>query len=384
MLIFHLLISSLSVDLDDENVNTYLNQKSELPSFIKIYSVWCKFCRAFNKDWNHVITAEQFASKINFLELDCDANIKLCDTFPGNGLPRLFYYDPKTNETFKYLGERNASNIIDFLQQQLDYPLKTINNIEQINEYIIKSANITTFLFEIPKQYEELVKNVISSFNRNFFSYFLKIESQNSLLTAYYGANRTVYFEKIWNLSNLDNFIKLYSIPYCMEFSGAVLRYSANLSIPVMVLLTNEDTGKYDSIKYSLSKRIPVTIGNCNRSNWLCEYTMFNIKRVHTEFLYLNWSAQSFWLYKGKKHLDKLEEWINDIESHKIKPQGPGTGSFSGLYSSYYDIRRNGYIAVFFFVFVPLFASITFILAIIYTIKTGVYEMGKDGKPKED
>ena len=83
----------LTYDTFDENVLIKSNEGKILKTngiwFIKFYAPWCGHCKRLAPVWEEL--SEKLIGKVNFGEVDCDAESGLCDRFNIQGFPSMFF-----------------------------------------------------------------------------------------------------------------------------------------------------------------------------------------------------------------------------------------------------------------------------------------------------
>ena len=102
--------------IEDINVIT-LNQdnykeilKDGKKHFVKFFAPWCGHCRALKPEFE----SASRTSKVQFCEVDCDANPKVCAEYDVQSYPTLGFFDKNSLEMKPYEGERRSDALLKY------------------------------------------------------------------------------------------------------------------------------------------------------------------------------------------------------------------------------------------------------------------------------
>ena len=341
--LFHSL--SMHAYLGEANSTYVLDNKRNIPIFVRLFASWCPHCKQFNPVWEELIEAPEYKNKLFFASIECEQARGLCKKyFPGENYPRIYWWDPNNHTAYRFMGERSISHVKDFINKQFNFPLIEVNDSE-IEKYKQKANVTTSFIFNIKKEDDEriAVARNLSSACRNMENAFLLNDSEENSFKAFIGSDLVIEYKGEWNVTQMQKFVEQYSIPFMATFTPYLLRQTENMSKPILVVM-NRNNSKEDNteILKNVKDAVHIASSNCVDSEWLCRYTSTYEGDPDVLLILVDWKKKLFWIYKGEKRELEIRRWINDCNEGRIKGSGPGRGLFSGVKQSYYDFLAGG------------------------------------------
>ena len=108
------------VNYVNNSVSNYVSNEDNTKNETKLalyYTNWCGYSRQFFPEWEKIQNSD-LKNNITLISYDCDKT-KQCNTDNVNGFPSLILHKNGQKITFPDNLERNATNVINFVKNQL-------------------------------------------------------------------------------------------------------------------------------------------------------------------------------------------------------------------------------------------------------------------------
>ncbi|EAY13088.1 Thioredoxin family protein [Trichomonas vaginalis G3] len=373
---------SLSHKLTSENYTSIVHNEGHIPVFLKAWASWCPHCKELAPIWDELSNNTAFENRVIFADIECESNRKLCQTLSGENFPRLYWIDQNTdNSLFKYEGPRNLADLVSFVTKQLNFPLLPANENE-LDDIVAKANRSTTFVFTIDPNDDVSIGVAKQSVlpERNSSSSFIIMDGPSGSkprLTCYSGSkNVTFDYKGQWLADRINHFIALKTIRFLRYFDGYVLRYSNNRAIRVFTVVTNSsqdeipDSAREQAVQ--ASNMFIVAREDCYGGSWFCRYTDIHPVPGKPTFVIYSGFEKLFWTYNES---EIFYDWLVDVNSDKIKGNGPGTGWLNLIKKPFYDAKIDGRAPPYLVFVVPIVFVI--LIVIIFCDITGLNDAAK-------
>ena len=111
------LIPLAPIELNEKNFANFISN-SDLPVLIDLWAEWCGPCKMMAPHFAQVAKSNP---KVVFAKIDTEANPRLSGAFNVRSIPTLVLMN-KTNEIARISGAMRASELQQWLNQQLNLP----------------------------------------------------------------------------------------------------------------------------------------------------------------------------------------------------------------------------------------------------------------------
>lgn len=315
--------------LDKGNFQEVITSGSRLPLFIRLWATWCSHCHELNPIWENLSNIEKYSNNVTIAEIECEANRDICKSFPGEGVPRLFWVDPGNTSIVRYYNERSMEFLELFIQKQLSFPLQLVQE-KDILYLDQEEANVSTFLFSMTSNDEKsfsIAKAVTTDLRAQVINFLLRFDDNlsNPSINCYHGHKRKITFNGDFSVDQLKQFIEIHSVPFMANMTPSVLRHfnRINMTIFVVIYYSDEELSNIHDISSIISEELPVVSLNCENNVWFCKYT----KSEQFSYVIYNEMNRTYWMFRGQSDTQTIINWKNRVISGELRGIGPSSES---------------------------------------------------------
>ncbi|KAK8899532.1 hypothetical protein M9Y10_001848 [Tritrichomonas musculus] len=321
-------------DLNDQNYEEILNRKGKNPLFLKVWSPWCSHCRLLAPIFQKISELDEFDSKIEFGEFNCDLFPSQCKKISDNKVPTFFYYDNDSTERIQYANDFSFDAFIFFLKKQLNKYLINITNEKEREEILSASDYAVSYIFTLPLNDPslELVANLSNRYkgsNKRFF-----IESNSSIteksLVAYLSHNYYVKYDGNWSSSSIHDFIFENYSPLIENAGSEVFMISSFFEKRIVLFGLKDMNARSEINKWNLDPRpdVQYCVEDLQHDSGMAYKTLFNINTKKQFIAVIDFKNRIVWQKQSTQfNKDEVNELINLSFADKNYKYASGPGN---------------------------------------------------------
>jgi thiol-disulfide isomerase/thioredoxin len=326
-----------SLSLSAANASLVIGNLTHPPIFLMLWASWCEHCRALGPVWTSLSSDPSIPASVTIADIECQSNRDLCRMFDGTSYPRFVWFDPTSNLTVLYLGERDLAHFKHFIVKQLTFPLAPFDS-----GLLSTAGDSALIIFEFPSGESRLVRRsraVAERFRASEIR-FLFEDSANVSLSAVTAPGRRVWFDGDLSSAAVFDFVIRNSLPFLSRLNASVVAHTEREGAAFFSVVYGgvpEITASDLAIAEAASLHWAVVVGSCVDDAWVCRYAGLT-GGDRREFLVFDRSRRLFWVYRRGDVLS----WILSVANGSAAGDGPGTGVFGRLREGKYERRASG------------------------------------------
>lgn len=299
-----------------ENFEDAISEEMTTPMFVRLWARYCVHCREMTPHWTKLAEMPEFEGKVDFAEIDCEAEPKICKAFPGSGVPRVFWVEKGNASQVQYFGDKELQHLASFVRKQLSYPLILIENASEIENYSAEAAPV--FVYTAPNDDEAtyaLAKDIAEELRSYECNFLLMQNATERSLEARYGL--TAKYDGEFNKDEMIVFIKKHSVKYMSNLTVSTMIHLEDNNITFLAVINPSETS-YEALR-DASLLLPVLYTNCSEDDWFCYFA----GQVNSSYAVYRNEPRSVWVMKGHPGRETTREWIKSILGGQLKGVSP-------------------------------------------------------------
>lgn len=377
-------VISAPIDVDWSNVDDVLNNTSNLPVFMLIWSPWCAHCKVFKPEWEKLAEIPEWEEKIIFARLNCEAEDKLCRRFnPGKMHPRLLWIDQGGSQVHAFSGHVNIQEAVEFVHRHFREYISVLKTNADVTTFV-EGSSVPSFMFNVTagdKSSLRIITDVATNLRYLDVKFGIIIDhAQHKPRVLWFDEKRKLgEFNESMTVEGLTRFVKVHALPFNLPYNEVVRSFSQLERMPVCMFMLNvsdkEERAAAVKLAFDMSSYVVTSHSSCLYNREMCRYFGVSDGSV----IIANYSVDTYWVHK----LDSgAVEWGRRVSQGRVFGSGPGDGPLKDILRIVYELRSRGDIVYYGFLLAVILTAITVPVAILFWVGRTIAE--KMAKSKQD
>ena len=233
--------SSKCLVINNKNKLDIIQNKQNLPVFVKFYDPFCFHCQHFAPTW------EQFCNKNNgekyfTAEVNCEEFGDICLDFGVRAYPGVIWIDNFQNRQVEFKKERTIEKLTEFANQQLSYVPEKNHENSFIFEYISKESDIYRTVMDVFESYTEYNLDLYPIQSNCYHLGFYEMDISYNYTCEY----------NSFDPENVKSFIEKHIFPYFFVLEDYKFKKIKELKNPLILFVFGKDQNQLSNLKIKL------------------------------------------------------------------------------------------------------------------------------------
>jgi hypothetical protein len=314
----------------EQNYLQISSDNSNKPILVKLFDPFCSYCKAFAPIWQSFCNLSRFSDRVVFGETNCMANARFCNRLKAPGYPSVVFIDVVRNFSIPFEGAMTIAGIESFLEKQLTFPLKIIENSSSLDLSVTNISSLFVLEFEDTLGREVEVVRGVAEQVRADDCVFVGYRSGRADLRVFQSRDVSVGFEGNWSEESVSGFVRAHLYCELPPFTGrAVDEFSKKGELFVVVFLVPE---MYEEVRVTvrgIRSRFRIFYEVFEEGNWIVQ--LMGVKRDRLPVFAVLDPKETRYAFGNGNDSTSVQDWLNELDPTNIKWEGPGSGFFAEL-----------------------------------------------------
>jgi thiol-disulfide isomerase/thioredoxin len=322
-------------DLTETNFSEFISAEQQFPAFVLLKSQWCHHCAALAPDWDQLREFYSNDSRVLIADISYDTDRELCDRFPQDGTPRIFWVAAGLDSAEQYLNPYHFESFLSFVNEKLSDPVAYLQNhsdfitIQQFfphqSLFFIQEPNSNTTEAFLANLSTTLRGTAVRFFKLNYTEF---AQSEPKFIYRWPLMNYTIEYRELFNdTAALEAFVRANAYPP-MNNATAIFVNAMMHRDYVLYLYQGVDVSFDDNITELATEFPPDLKGgilDCVQTDKLCR--LLGINRLYgTQLVLARPPKNVYYKFDGTFSNDNVRSWLKSALRGWQKAYGPGAG----------------------------------------------------------
>lgn len=237
--------------LDDNNFDQTLAEHH--PMLVEFYAPWCGHCKALEPEYDaagKTLADKKSAVYLGKVDATSESASELAKRFNVEGFPTLKYFEngKPSGQVIDYDGERNAQNIVSWLEKKIGPAFVTLASDADLNKAkaTVTADNekiVVIGAFNNKDQMHEFEEVAKKDFSRDFYAVV-----GNAALSKSLDASASVPFLKVLRSFNMSNPAVLTNVE-ALGDSALIEKFLAKASVADSIVVAYDDSDIFNTVR---------------------------------------------------------------------------------------------------------------------------------------
>ena len=384
--LFLVFTSCSAIVVTTQNFQETLGKDSNTPILTLFWSPYCGHCTHFKPTWRSLVDSSRFRTSIEFAEVNCVEQNKICGKYQVSGYPSLMFIIPSVQSSAKFKGSRSIANIDNFIEKYFKYPCIIVDEGLSLKKYIKHTVNYSLFYLQYKDDDEKKIFPIYQAFASRYEdsgAKFFATKTFTTKLEVYQNVvDHTEYKGDLTDRKQLNSFFSMHLYPTLPQLCQHILKesFKKNKMLMIFFLQSRENMSIFSTaVKQMNSSAYHYAFDIENETKKVSLISQHHImKKVKvTEYpslVLLNTKNMSYCVHKIQSHdfnksIEEIIEWKQNISLGQFEWTDKGVdGSFELLKIRFRFLLENTSFVVFLCIVFSFLITMSVIHIIMYII----------------